>query len=78
MVAPATLLEIVAAPVEPSTVITGSGSVSVTCWVVTAETMPLRTVTALMVTGEVVLPERSIVPLYTVPLVAVGSEPSRV
>ena len=78
MVAPATLLEIVAAPVEPSTVITGSGSVSVTCWVVTADALSLRTVTALTVTGEVALLERSIMPLYTVPLVAVGSVPSRV
>ena len=78
MVAPATLLEMVAAPDEPSTVMTGSGSGNVTCWVVTAEALPLRTVTALTVTGDVALLERSIVPLYTVPLVAVGSVPSRV
>ena len=68
----------VAVPAEPLTVMTGSGSVSVTDSVETDDMLPLRTVSALMVTGEVVLPERSIVPLYTVPLGAVGSEPSRV
>ena len=78
MVAPAILLLMVAVPAEPFTVMTGSGRVRVTVSVETDEALPLRTVTALMMTGEVVLLLRSIAPLYTVPVVAVGSEPSRV
>lgn len=77
MVAPAVAL-IVAVPASPSAVITGSGRVSVTTSVLTSETLPLRTVTALMVTGDVALPEISNVLLYTVPVDAVGFEPSTV
>ena len=78
MVAPATLLLIVAVPAAALAVIVGAGRVSVTVSVLTSEALPLRTVTALMVTGEVALPERSMAPLYTVPVETVGLLPSRV
>ena len=78
MVVPVISQATVAVPAEPLTVMTGVGSVSVTISSDTAEALPLRTVTALMVTGELVLLERSMAPLYTVPVDAVGSVPSRV
>ena len=77
MVVPAAAV-IVAVPAAPLTVMTGASSVSVTVSVLTSEALPPRTVTALMVTGEVPLAERSMAPLYTVPTDAVGSVPSRV
>ena len=76
MVALLLLQVIVAVPVVAFTVMTGSGSVSFTSWVVTDDAFPLRTVMALIVTGEFVLPEMSKAPLYTVPVVAVGFVPS--
>ena len=69
----------VAVPAWGLIVMTGVGRVSVTTCVVTSEISPLRTLTALIVTGEVALLARSSgVPSYTVPMVAVGSLPSRV
>ena len=76
MVALLLLQVIVAVPVAAFTVMTGSGNVSFTCCVVTDEALPLRTVIALIVTGEFVLPEMSKAPLYTAPVVVVGLVPS--
>ena len=70
------LQEMVAVPAVAFTVITGSGKVSFTSLDVTEETLPLRTVMALIVTGEFALLEMSKAPLYTVPVVAVGFVPS--
>ena len=78
MVALLLLQVILAVPFAAFTVMTGSGNVSFTCCVVTDEALPLRTVIALIVTGEFVLPEMSKAPSYTVPFVAVGSVPSMV
>ena len=78
MVAPATLLLIVAVCAAPLMVIVGSGRVSVTTHSVMSEALPLRTVMALMVTGEEALLERSMALLYTAPVDGVGSVPSRV
>ena len=78
MVAPAMAL-MVAVPASPLTVMVGAGTVNVTTSSDTEEATPPRTVTALMVTGEVEWLERSkALPPYTVPVVAVGSVPVRV
>ena len=75
MVALAILQLIVAVLSCPLMVIVGSGRVRVIDCSLTDDMLPLRTVTALMITGEEALLPTSNGVLYTVPEFAVGSEP---